>query len=60
MALVDIQELQELLRGFAQERGWERFHTPRNLSMALAGEVGELLAVLQWREDSDLTDSKVR
>lgn len=36
------------LRAFAAERDWERFHTPKNLAMALAGEAGELLAELQW------------
>lgn len=41
-------ELTERVRAFAQEREWEQFHTPKNLVMALAGEVGELLAELQW------------
>jgi NTP pyrophosphatase (non-canonical NTP hydrolase) len=36
------------VRAFAAERAWEPFHTPKNLAMALAGEVGELLAELQW------------
>ncbi|WP_067457479.1 nucleotide pyrophosphohydrolase [Actinomadura macra] len=36
------------LREFATARDWEQFHTPKNLAMALAGEVGELLAELQW------------
>jgi NTP pyrophosphatase (non-canonical NTP hydrolase) len=43
-----IAELTDRVRAFAQERDWERFHTPKNLAMALAGEVGELLAELQW------------
>lgn len=43
-----ITELTERVRHFAQERNWEQFHTPKNLAMALAGEVGELLAELQW------------
>ena len=43
-----IAELTERVRAFAQERDWEQFHTPKNLVMALAGEVGELLAELQW------------
>ncbi|GAA3350854.1 nucleotide pyrophosphohydrolase [Amorphoplanes nipponensis] len=43
-----IAELTERVRAFAEERDWERFHTPKNLAMALAGEVGELLAELQW------------
>lgn len=36
------------VRIFAEERSWQPFHTPKNLAMALAGEVGELLAELQW------------
>jgi NTP pyrophosphatase (non-canonical NTP hydrolase) len=44
----DLNSLTERVRAFAAERKWEQFHTPKNLSMALAGEVGELLAELQW------------
>lgn len=33
---------------FAQQRDWEQFHSPKNISMALAGEVGELLEHFQW------------
>ncbi|MGH8879430.1 MAG: nucleotide pyrophosphohydrolase, partial [Stackebrandtia sp.] len=32
-----IEELSGALRAFAAERDWERFHTPKNLAMALAG-----------------------
>jgi len=46
--LSGIAELTERVRTFAQDRNWEQFHTPKNLAMALAGEVGELLAELQW------------
>ncbi|MEU8240155.1 nucleotide pyrophosphohydrolase [Actinoplanes missouriensis] len=43
-----LSDLTERLREFARERDWEQFHTPKNLAMALAGEVGELLAEFQW------------
>jgi NTP pyrophosphatase (non-canonical NTP hydrolase) len=43
-----LDELAVRLREFAAAREWEQFHTPKNLAMALAGEVGELLAELQW------------
>lgn len=43
-----LAQLRDAVRRFATERGWERFHTPKNLAMALAGEVGEVLEVLQW------------
>ncbi|MEV7010532.1 nucleotide pyrophosphohydrolase [Streptosporangium sp. NPDC051022] len=46
--MTGLEELTDRLRRFAQDRDWEQFHTPKNLAMALAGEVGELLAELQW------------
>jgi dCTP diphosphatase len=43
-----LTDLQRRLRAFVNERDWERFHTPKNLAMALAGEAGELLELFQW------------
>lgn len=43
-----LDELNDRCREFAIARDWLPFQTPKNLSMALAGEVGELLAELQW------------
>ncbi|MGY1702695.1 nucleotide pyrophosphohydrolase, partial [Geodermatophilus sp. SYSU D00766] len=40
--------LQDRLREFAEVRQWGRFHTLKNLAMALAGEVGEVITELQW------------
>src|SRR5262245_43868886 len=48
VAVVTLDELAARLREFAAAREWEQFHTPKNLAMALAGEVGELVAELQW------------
>ncbi|MGO1049266.1 nucleotide pyrophosphohydrolase [Crossiella sp. CA198] len=47
-------ELVPRLRAFAAAREWEPFHTPRNLAMALSGEVGELVAELQWLSDKEI------
>ncbi|HEY1451542.1 MAG TPA: nucleotide pyrophosphohydrolase [Solirubrobacteraceae bacterium] len=44
----EIERLTERLRSFAQARSWEHLHTPKNLTTAVAGEAGELAAVLQW------------
>ena len=41
-------DLTARIRAFAEERDWQQFHTAKNLAMALAGEVGELLAEFQW------------
>ena len=53
---VNTDEIQARLDDFAKERDWEQFHSPKNLSMALAGEAGELLEVFQWltQEQSQL------
>ncbi|GAA5158577.1 nucleotide pyrophosphohydrolase [Amycolatopsis dongchuanensis] len=43
-----LDEIVSRLREFAAARDWERYHTPKNLVMALSGEVGELTALFQW------------
>ena len=43
-----LDDLDRRLVRFAQERDWEQFHSPKNLTMALAGEVGELMEHFQW------------
>jgi len=45
---MDFSALQERLRQFATERDWERFHSPKNLAMALSVEAAELLEHFQW------------
>ena len=43
-----LEALRDALRAFAAERDWERFHTPKNLAMALSGEAGEVIEHFQW------------
>ena len=44
----EIQHLAAEIKKFADARDWEQFHTPKNLSMAVAGEAGVLVAEFQW------------
>jgi dCTP diphosphatase len=44
----NLAEVNRLIRQFAVDRDWEQFHSPKNLSMAVAGEAGELLEIFQW------------
>ena len=44
----DLHELREIIRHFSSERDWLRFHTPKNLAMALSVEVAELVEHFQW------------
>ena len=47
-ATTPVGALKEGIRRFAAARGWEPYHTPKNLAMALASEVGELCDILRW------------
>lgn len=53
---LDIKGIQAALRTFAADRDWDQFHSPKNLSMALSGEVGELVEIFQWLSEADSAD----
>ena len=41
-------ELRQLVADFVAERDWSQFHSPKNVSMALAIEAAELMEHFQW------------
>ncbi|HVS51374.1 MAG TPA: nucleotide pyrophosphohydrolase [Opitutaceae bacterium] len=43
-----LAELKTRVLAFVRERDWEQFHSPKNLSMALAAEAGELMEHFLW------------
>lgn len=56
MSRDSLDDLNAKLLAFARERDWEQFHSPKNLSMALAGEAGELIEHFQWLSEEASTD----
>ncbi|KAK7318010.1 hypothetical protein RJT34_02707 [Clitoria ternatea] len=46
---VSLQELSKRLAEFAELRGWDEYHSLRNLLLALVGEVGELSEIFEWK-----------
>lgn len=46
--ITDLTTLREALRAFCAARDWHRFHTPKNLVMALSVEAAELVEHFQW------------
>jgi len=50
---MSIKEIQNQIRNFVSERDWEKFHSPKNLAMALGGETGELLEIFQWLTEKE-------
>ncbi|MDH4396889.1 MAG: nucleotide pyrophosphohydrolase [Limnobacter sp.] len=49
--LINVSKLEAALQQFADERDWNQFHSPKNLAMALTGEVGELVEIFQWKTE---------
>jgi len=45
---LNLEDLAGRLKRFADARDWEKFHTPKNLAMALSVEVSELVEIFQW------------
>ena len=48
MQELNLEDLAVRLKKFADARDWEKFHTPKNLAMALSVEVSELAEIFQW------------
>jgi dCTP diphosphatase len=49
----NIESISTKLKCFAKERDWDQFHTPKNLVLALNGEVGELSEIFQWLTEEE-------
>jgi dCTP diphosphatase len=49
-----VGELKDLVRTFSRERDWEQFHHPKDLGVALACEVGEVLEHFRYRTNESV------
>ena len=59
----ELDKLKQRLAQFAAERDWDKFHSPKNLSMALIAEAAELVEHFQWlteEQSSNLPLDKVK
>ncbi|KAK8812586.1 hypothetical protein WA538_003800 [Blastocystis sp. DL] len=50
---VTLEDLRKRIETFAKERDWDQFHTPRNLLLAMMGEVGEVCEIMQWKGEME-------
>jgi dCTP diphosphatase len=53
-ARTTIDEMKGWVRDFSRDRDWEQFHHPKDLGVALACEVGELLEHFRYRTDDQI------
>lgn len=59
----EFNTIRDAIRQFVDERDWDQFHTPKNLSAALTVEAAELLEHFQWLKTGDaseLSEDKLR
>ena len=46
--LTSIKEIKNIIKKFVDSREWDKFHSPKNLSMSVAIEAAELMELFQW------------
>lgn len=54
-----LAQLRDLVRAFSKERDWEQFHGPKDLGLALASEVGEVLELFRYKPPA-MIDAELR
>jgi dCTP diphosphatase len=60
--LKTFDEIKRAVNQFAAERAWKKFHSPKNLAMALTVEAGELMENFQWlteQQSDELSNEKL-
>ena len=49
-------KIENEIKNFVDERDWDKFHSPKNLSMALSVEASELVEIFQWQKEEEIND----
>ena len=52
-----LSALKDLVLAFSRERNWEQFHHPKDLGVALACEVGEVLEHFRYKTNEEIVTS---
>jgi len=55
-----MNEIIDALKKFRDERDWQQFHNPKDLSLALSIEAAELLEAFLWKRPEDADLPKIR
>jgi NTP pyrophosphatase (non-canonical NTP hydrolase) len=53
---VSLHELQAIIRKFCDERDWDQFHNPKDLSISLALEAAEVMEHFQWKSPAEMVE----
>jgi dCTP diphosphatase len=53
---LSIEDLQKKIRQFVDERDWDQFHNPKDLSISLALEAAEVMEHFQWKSNEEMIE----
>lgn len=54
---MNFNKINDEVSKFVNARNWDKYHSPKNLSMALSVEASELVEIFQWKNDQDISDT---
>jgi NTP pyrophosphatase (non-canonical NTP hydrolase) len=60
LGLNPLEGVIKFLDHFRNARDWKKFHTSKNLSMAIGSEAGELMDLFLWDREKDVDEDKVK
>jgi len=54
-----LADIQKQIRKFCDDRNWDQFHNPKDLSISLALEAAEVMEHFQWKNDAEMSEHVV-
>ena len=52
----NLNELKKIVQKFCEDRDWDQFHSPKELSIALSTESAELLEIFRYKNDDQIKE----
>lgn len=51
-----MEEMQQVIKTFCDERDWEQYHTPKDLAIGISTEANELLELFRFKNEMQALD----
>ena len=51
-----INELKQMVQKFCEDRDWDQFHNPKDLSIMISTEAAELLEIFRYKNEEQLKE----
>lgn len=51
---VNIEELKQIVKNFCDDRDWEQFHNPKDLTIGISTEANELLSLFRFKNNEEM------